>query len=178
MDQTTTTQDNKLEKDKKIDVLKYSISRFDGYFQAVNGKIALYISLNIFMLTAVTAGGQSIIKQFPGHTNIPVILLTLTVIASAVSLFTAIKASIPFLGNITSTIFFFGYISSLVFDDYKAKIESMDMNGVTTDLTCQAHILAKGLRSKYRYLQVAGYFLLVNVVLILSISLLVITKTP
>lgn len=161
----------------KITHLKYSISRFDGYFQGVNSKIALYITLNTFILTATTAGSSSIVRQFPNNINLPILFMTLIVLASAISIICTILASIPYLKNNNSSAFYFGYVAHLEFDDYSKKIEELSDEKALHDLKHQAFILAKGLRSKYRNLLIAGYLLLADFVLILIFSLIIITNS-
>lgn len=174
--ETIPKQDNTMSSKDKVDILKYSVSRFDAYAQAVNSKIALYITLNTFILTASIAGARSIISQFGNNTNLPILFLTLVVVMSAVSIFCTIKASIPYLNTDSDTIFYFGYIACLSSRDYQAKIDALDFDKTVDDLSCQARTIAIGLRNKFSSLKIAGYILLADFSCIAILSLLLITK--
>ena len=161
---------------EKIDIVKYSVSRFDIYFQSVNAKIALYITLNTFVLTAATAGSRSIIGQFPANKNLPILFLTLIILASAVSIICTIKASIPYLKSTNASIFYFGYIANLETDDYCTKIDDLTNEKILHDLRQQACVLSKGLKAKYQSLSIAGNLLLIDFALIIIFSLIIITN--
>lgn len=162
---------------ERTEILRYSISRYDSYFQGVNSKIALYVTLNTFILTAVSAGSRQLIAQFHSNSNIAVLFLTLTTVASAVSILFTIRASIPYLKSAQESIFFFGYVSSLSYKDFKDKVDNINYDEAIRDLTCQAHSLAAGLKTKYYQLQIAGYLLLADFVFIITLALLIITNT-
>jgi len=174
MESTSTPQINIYIDKEKLEWLKYSISRFDTYYQSVNSKIALYITLSTFIITAASAGGTTIIKQLDHNRNGPV--LTLIIIAAAVAIFFTIKASIPYLKNHRESIFYFGYVSDLSHNDYEQKVKNLTIENNLDDLLCQAQLLAKGLKSKYFSLQIAGYLLLVDFAFITILSLLIITN--
>lgn len=164
------------DKNDKIELLKFCILRYDNYYQGINNKISLYITLNTFILTAATAYSGNIIEQFPNNKNLPIFFLTLSVVASATSLLFTIIASIPFLKNYQKSNYYFGYVSGLTSSDYLEKIKACTDDVTIEDLAAQSHILSVGLKRKFHHLKTAGWVLFIDLILITFLSLIIIVN--
>lgn len=161
---------------ERIEVLRYTVSRFDGYFQGVNSKISLFITLSTFILTVSSAGATLILKQYGTGDRVPLLFVLLIVLAAGLALIFTIKAAIPYLGNDQTSIFHFGYVANQSREDYNNKIDSLTSESIVKDISNQAFTLAKGLRVKYSYLTVAGWLLFADAVLIIILSLITIVN--
>lgn len=159
----------------QIDNLKFTIDRFDHYYESVNSKTNLYITLNTFVISAVSAASQNLLAQLGNSFWAKFLIVSIIVVAS-ISLIYTIWSSIPYLRSDNDSVFYFGYVSRLSLKDLLSKLETSTTESITRDLGQQLHALAQGLENKFRKLRVAGVLLLIKFILITFLSVLFITK--
>lgn len=152
------------EKPDHLEVLFRIISRFDFYFGTMNAKAALVAAFNSFALGTILLRWNDLVALFEGYPNAEkaaAILLVVSAVASIVSL-AAVFASInPYLksrqtpGTYHSS-FYFRHVaeheSAEAYLDAFCKLEPAD---IVHDLASQAHVLSRGLRSKFRMMNIA-----------------------
>jgi hypothetical protein len=157
----------------EIDRLIHNIERFDHYFDSVNNKSALYIAINTF----VTGGIIAIFNQkeficnchFTSYYSLGIALLL-----GVLSLIFLINTSIPYFSTKPDSLYYFGSISKIDKTLFFEKSISYTDEETLSDLRKQVYILSKGLTKKYRKLQVIGYLLILQFILLLPTIYLII----
>lgn len=157
-----------------IDNLKFTIDRFDHYYESVNSKTNLYITLNTFIISAVSAISPNILVQL-GNTFWSKFLVVSIIIIASISVIYTIWSSLPYLGNNNDSVFYFGYVSNLSLKDLLSKLETTSTESSARDLAQQLHALAQGLKNKFNKLRIAGALLIIEFTLIALLSILFIT---
>ncbi len=139
---------NKLSDEKKIELLKYNISRYDHYFASVNFKSSFLVLGNITILGFVLSNRTNIYPNYIFY------VLVLLITSSLLAILFAIKPYLKKYKNKDSVIFF-NDISNNDFEDFDKKINELSVSIYIKDLKEQTYILAKGLQKKFLYLNIA-----------------------
>ncbi len=132
---------------EKIDMLKYNISRFDHYFASVNFKSSFLVLGNITILGFVLSNRA--------HMNHYVFYIIVLLIAS--SLIAVLLAIKPYLKQYDgrTSVLFFNDIANISDNEYREKVSTLLKSEYIQDLEEQVHVLAKGLKRKFLYLNIA-----------------------
>ena len=153
-----------MEKDR----LKYTINRFDHYFDSVNNKSAVYIAINTF----ITGGNIVILTQ----TNIVKDLIILGQVTVWILLLTGIVnliilsiASIPFFSTKPKSIYYFGAISKMTQSEFNKTSKNYTEKEELKDLRSQTFVLSQGLTKKFTKLKLAGILLVTQFFMLLLI---------
>lgn len=157
-----------------IENLKFTIDRFDHYYESVNSKTNLYITLNTFIISVVSAISSKIIVQL-GNTFWSKFLVISIIIIASISVIYTIWSSLPYLRSDNDSVFYFGYVSNLSLKDLLSKLEASSTESSAQDLAQQLHALAQGLENKFNKLRIAGALLILEFTLIALLSILFIT---
>ncbi len=152
--------------------LKNSIGRFDHYFDSVNNKTVVYISINTFLAGGLLAGYFVIEKYICEYQKLFDVLISLELLMGLVSLIILVYASIPHLSPESKSLLYFGNIGDMDYEDFTKLSKNQDKKGELTDLRSQVHTLSKGLKKKFTRLQYAGYFLLGEFILLAPIIII------
>ena len=153
-----------MEKDR----LKYTIDRFDHYFDSVNNKTAVYIAINTF----VTGGIIVLLTQTNlvcDMTSFGKGCIWLLLFLGITSLIMLAVASIPFFTKKPNSLYYFGSVSKMEKSEFKNKSKNYSNENELHDLRSQTYILAKGLTKKFTWLKQAGVFLVIQFVLLFII---------
>ena len=149
-----------IDNDKKIELLKYNISRFDHYYASVNFKSSFLVVGNITIL--------GFLMKNEIHSLLFNILLVL-ITSSLICVLLAIKPYLkPYQGS--SSILFFNDIASNEFI-FNNKLRSLSQEEYMLDLKEQTIILAKGLKVKFSYLNKATIIFIINIIIFFLIVL-------
>lgn len=145
-----------MENEKKIELLKYNISRFDHYYASVNFKSSLFIVASITLLGFLYSNDS--IGAFP---------LTVTTFLTALTIIFVLLAIKPYLKsyNEKDSVIFFGDITNQTNEVFKEKISDIDESKYIDDLVNQNKILASGLKDKFDNLNKATIIFIVNIVI-------------
>lgn len=158
-----------MEKDR----LKYTINRFDHYFDSVNNKSAVYIAINTF----ITGGIIVLLTQTDFVYNMSKIgkfgVATL-LLMGVLSLIILSVASIPFFSKKPDSLYYFGSISKMKQSEFNKTSKNYTEKDGLQDLRTQTYILSKGLTKKFTWLKLAGIFLVIQFILLLIILLTII----
>lgn len=151
-----------MERQDKIDMLKFTIGRCDHYYDSVNNKGNLYLTLNTFLLGGIITGYYAIRNDVTLNC-FPSFLFWTALVINVISIGLTLYAIKPFLGkkreNTNASLLYFGDISSMNVAAFQNKYEEGDTNKFYSDLTVQTYMLSCGLRTKFSYLKIATYFI-------------------
>lgn len=151
-----------MEKDR----LKYTIDRFDHYFDSVNNKSAVYIAINTFITGGIIAllTQTEIVNDMSttGKVSIGVLLFI-----GVLSLIVLSIASIPFFSKKPDSLYYFGAISKMKQSEFNKTSKHYDDKDELQDLRSQVYILSNGLKTKFSRLKFAGKLLVVQFFLLL-----------
>lgn len=166
-----------MEKAEKIEQLKYVINRYDHYYESVNNKGNLYLTINTFIL------GGSLTAYYSIKNTICVtdfcytifcILLIITLLSIVLTLFAIKPYLTKKLDKKKYSIIYFGDVSLLEFNNYKSEIDKLNDSKLLNDYTNQAHLLAIGLRRKFKFLNYATWVISLEIICITILGILII----
>lgn len=151
-----------MEKDR----LKYTIDRFDHYFDSVNNKSAVYIAINTF----ITGGIIALLTQTEivcGMSTIGKVSIGVLLFIGVFSLIVLSIASIPFFSKKPDSLYYFGAISKMKGSEFNSTSKNYSEKDELQDLRSQVYILSNGLTTKFSRLKFAGVLLVVQFFLLL-----------
>lgn len=169
----------------KIDQCRYIIDRFDHYNDSVNSKVALYLSINTFVLGGICIGYYTVrteIKQCEVLFHFVMALAACVLLACLASLWCTAKAVTPYLkdnhvNDDQPSLIYFGGISRYTCNDFVSRLLAQEEPLMLEDFARQTHSLAKGLDNKFKWLTCASrclfaeYLLLIILIFVLFIIL-------
>jgi ABC-type phosphate transport system permease subunit len=155
----------------KHEYLKFSIERFDHYFESVNNKGALFLAVNTFIVGGLIALYLSIRSAVDCGVWINTIY-ALIVLFGIVSILLTLLAGIPFLSNPNNSVLYFGSIASKSVAEFKAQVHAQTLQTLEDDYIEQVHILAFGLRRKFRKLRYASHLIFLEFILAIPLIIL------
>jgi len=169
--------------EKQSDNTKFIIQRFDNYISGANIKGNFLLAFNTFLTGGIIANYSKIKELVANDTGILLlnIALCLFLVVSVITSVLVIKAVYPFLASGDSSLdkyhsnIFFNSISE--FDNDKSYYESLTKlsdDEFNRDLANQAFQLAKGLKMKYYFLDLAMCFVYAELSLVIAIITLII----
>jgi len=141
---------------------KYLIDRFDHYAESANNKANFYLAFNTFVIGAIAAGHNEILKLAVGNMEYGVKLgLIFMVVLSFLSMIFTLLSMRPHLssGNKSDyhTLVFFKSISELSESDFEEKYTAQKEKDIERDLVKQLYQLSKILDKKYAKLKIVGW---------------------
>ena len=147
---------------EKIDILKHSIDRYDHYFDSVNNKGNLFLTLNTFLLGGMITGYYSIKQDIENRFDI-MFFVWIALICCLASIYFTLWSIIPYLNkqadSINGSQLSFGNIANISFASFKQIFDNTTEIKLYEDYVQQAHLLAIGLQMKFSRLRTATYFL-------------------
>jgi hypothetical protein len=149
------------------------MGRFDKHYETVNSKGAFYISLNTFLLGGLFVGFTSLYDKIdkPIALWVCCILFSLSSLVSSIFVILAIN---PFLKSgdemkARPSLLFFGSVAQYQNDHYLQSLRSQSETELEEDMVGQIWLLSQGLCKKYRKLSIAGWLLILQLILLLPI---------
>lgn len=145
---------------EKLDELKFSIGRFDHYYDSVNNKGNLYLAVNTFILGGAI-GGYAALDNVYHFNGWFLVLLIAVLLSNVISVGYTLGAIKPFLKkkNGSRSMIYFRDIdnaSEVTIGDFWSNLTEEKM---IDDLLVQYKILAGGLTRKFVRLQYATTFI-------------------
>jgi len=151
-----------MNKNEKIEMLKHTMERYDHYYDSVNNKGNLYLTLNTFLFGGIITAYYSIKESLVGKCDI-LFFVWASLICCGLSLLFTLWAIIPYLSrqrnSIKSSLLYFGDVSNVSIGSFTNKYAEITEDKVYEDFLQQVHLLAIGLQNKFRRLQIATYLL-------------------
>lgn len=158
------------------DQTKLIIQRFDNYITGANTKGNFLLAINTFLCGIIIAN-YSKFKEFIVCESDMVylnVILVILVILSICTTFFVLRAVYPFVisGNSSkdsyhSHIFFNSVAEFTNGKEYHKSVLKQTDENVEEDMAIQAFYLAKGLKNKYRFLEIAMSFVYGELVILL-----------
>jgi hypothetical protein len=165
----------------KIEHCRFLVDRFDHYNDSVNNKVALYLSINTFILGGICVGYYTLhgeIKKcevmFPFVLTFSAFVLT-TCLAS---LYCTIRAVSPYLkdnhvNDDQPSLIYFGGISRYTCNEFVSKFLAQQEAPILEDFARQTHSLATGLSVKFKWLARANRCLIAEYALLIVLIFLI-----
>lgn len=163
-----------METEKKIEIAKSTISRFDNYYNGINSKGSFYLTLCTFIIGSA-ASVYALLHDKLALTAIHIGLLISLVIVAFASICMALIAVNPYLnsGNSSkySSLLFFGSIARMKEREFCDEFDQSDIEKFYIDYKNQVFQLAKGLNKKFSIMFWVGrlviiQFLLISIIII------------
>jgi hypothetical protein len=147
---------------EKIETLKHSIDRYDHYYDSVNNKGSLFLTLNTFLLGGIITGYYSIKEGISGHFDV-MFFVFIALISCLASIFYTLWSIIPYLNkqadSLNGSLISFGNVANVSFNSFKQMYDTLTEEKLIEDYLQQAHLLTKGLQMKFCRLRTATYLL-------------------
>lgn len=161
-----------MEKDR----LKYTIGRFDHYYDSVNNKSAVYIAINTFITGGIIVllTQTTLVCEMLEFGKLCIGLLLFIGIASLIILS---LASIPFISIKPKSLYYFGSVSQMKQSEFNKVSEEYSEKDELEDLRSQTYILSKGLTKKFTKLRLAGALLVTQFILLLMVLLTILINS-
>ncbi|UTD15410.1 hypothetical protein HER15_08000 [Tenacibaculum mesophilum] len=154
------------------DRLKYTISRFDHYFESINNKIALYIALNTFIVGSILAGYSSIIKDFKRCLCLFNTMTSILLLLGLFTLISLVRASLPYISKKPTSLIYFDSISSIPKKEFIDLSKNCSDKDELKDLRNQVSILSNGLSAKYKRLKICGQLLIIQFLILVPLFII------
>lgn len=170
--------------DKKVENLKYIITRYDNYINFSNVKGSFIVTLNTFIVGAVLVNRGFILEKIDcKYISFYNFLLLLLCSSALVILFFTIRALFPYSisGNSSKDEYhshiYFGSVSKFESaKEYISSLSKIDDNKFEEDLASQAYIIAIGLTRKYKMLDISMYAIYFELLIFVAIFALIIVS--
>lgn len=153
--------------------LEFCVGRYDHYFDSINNKSNVLLSLEIFIVGGLVAAYPSLMDKvdcnFWLHLNMAILIS-----AGVANLLLITWTSIPFQSKEDNSLLYFGAVSKLTQAEFQHRSSTALADGEITDLRNQVHALATGLHKKFKRLQLAGYLLMIQFVFFIPLIILIV----
>jgi hypothetical protein len=153
--------------------LRFSIERFDHYYDSINNKCSVFLTLSTFIVGGLVAGYPWLLEKVDCGICIHLIMAVLLSLGLAIMIVVTFT-SIPFLSAPSCSFLFFGDIADRSFQTFadQSKVETDE--AAKNDLRGQAHVLATGLTAKFKRLKLVGILMLIQFILFIPLILTII----
>ncbi len=149
------------------------ISRYDHYYDSVNNKSNVLLTLSIFVVGGLVAGYPTLMDKVACNSYLHFLMGALISLGVA-NLLILTWTSLPFLSKNKTSLFYFGSIANMSVNDFTLKSAARTTDEELADLRLQAHSLATGLQSKFKRLRIAGILLIVQVIFFIPLVIYII----
>jgi hypothetical protein len=151
----------------KITELKFIIGRFDHYFDSINNKGNLYLTLNTFILGGSIGGFAYLNNSYHFDQWIIILFVIPTLFSNLVSFTYTLSAIRPFTrrhdDNSSFSSIFFVDVSHQTNRQWESRWNLLNQEDWKEDLRIQSQLLAIGLNEKFKSLSVATLFIGIQV---------------
>jgi hypothetical protein len=153
--------------------LKLSIGRFDHYYDSINNKCTVMLTLNTFIVGGLIASYPILLEKIECGLCFHGLMTALLGLGLAIMI-TVTSASIPFLGGRSNSLLFWGDIAGITETAFNTQSQAQSATDALNDLRSQAYHLACGLRSKFRLLRIVGQMMIIQFILFVPLFLVII----
>ncbi len=162
---------------QKSEMLQFIIGRYDHYYDAVNNKGNVYLSLMTFLLGGSITIFYTVNQKQPCNTWAWTFFI-LTIVIQLVGIILTLISIKPFLKSGTKkpdgSVIYFGDVAAFAIEEYKQLFNAQSQEAMVEDMIKQGHQLANGLKRKYRYLNWSTYIIGIQIILIALMGLILI----
>jgi hypothetical protein len=153
--------------------LEFCMGRYDHYFDSINNKSNVLLTLEIFIVGGLVTAYPSLLEKVSCNLWLHLNMIIL-ISAGVANLLFITWTSIPFLSKEANSLLYFGAIAQLASDEFQTRSSGASTDAQLNDLRNQVHALATGLYRKFKRLQVAGYLLLFQFAFLIPLIILII----
>lgn len=147
---------------QKLETLIHTMDRYDHYFDSVNNKGNLFLTLNTFLLGGIITGYYSIKDTLECNVYIEC-FVWISLICCILSILFTLYAIIPYLSKqadpINGSVINFGNVSNIKLSSFKTMYGDLTESKRYDDYVEQVYLLASGLQKKFCRLKIATYLL-------------------
>ncbi|MBI3134076.1 MAG: hypothetical protein HYZ14_05310 [Bacteroidetes bacterium] len=155
--------------------LKFTIDRFDHYYESVNNKCNIVLGFSTFVLAGLIALYPSLTEY--AHCDFWVnLLLGCFILLSFVVILIIMVASIPHLTKKDSSLFYFLAIDTMGETTFLKKSQEQTPEEEVEDMRRQTFLLACGLNKKFKKLRLSLILVTIQFVLLVPFILLIISR--
>lgn|SRR5690606_28001023 len=165
----TNDEREKTERDR----LEFCIHRYDHYFDSLNSKSTVYLTLTTFLVGGLLAGYTQL-DPLLDYTIIFKFMYILPILLGLITMTLIIYSSVPYLSKNSKSIYYFGGVAARLDEDFCKKSQTISNEDELDDLRNQTHILSCGLVKKYDKLKYAGYLILTQFTTVFALFIYII----
>lgn len=147
---------------EKIETLKHTMDRYDHYYDSVNNKANVFLTLNTFLLGGIVTGYYTIKDQIDCGFDI-LFFVWAGFILCLLSIAFSLWAAVPYLSkqadSVYGSVIYFGNVANISFQSFKQMYSDMTDEKRYEDYLQQVHLLAIGLQNKFHRLKLATYLI-------------------
>jgi len=158
-----------MEKDR----LKFTIGRFDHYYDSVNNKCTVMLTLSTFIVGGLIASYPILAEKVDCGPCFHGLMISLLGLGLAIMI-TVTSASIPFLSGRSNSLLFWRDIAGITETAFNTQSQAESAVDALNDLRSQTYHLACGLGSKFKLLRVVGYLMIIQFFLFIPLFLVII----
>lgn len=155
--------------------LKFTIERFDHYFDGVNNKSSVILALNTFGIGGLIALFSTIIDLVT-YNHWVWVVYGMMIILGLFSICKTLLAFTPFLKAGGRSVLFFASISGTSQKEFIANSSSLSVQDELIDFRVQTHTLAIGLTSKMNNLKHASVLIFIQFLMLIPLLILILTN--
>jgi len=155
--------------------LKFSIERYDHYYDSVNNKCNVLVALAVFLTGGLIALYPFISDKVNCNLLVYLILATEILLGLGAILITQV-ATMPYLSSNSNSLHYFGSVGQLSTQQFENLSELMTDEQEMTDLRCQVSALAKGLIAKFTYLRAASIIIIIQFLLFIPLLIILLNN--
>ena len=130
---------------EKIETLKHTMDRYDHYYDSVNNKTNVFLTLNTFLLGGIVTGYYSIKDQIVCGFDI-LFFVWAGLILCLLSIAFSLWATVPYLSkqadSVNGSVIYFGNVANVSFQSFKQMYSDMTDEKRYEDYLQQVHLFS------------------------------------
>lgn len=158
-----------MEKERLI----FNINRFDGYYNGINNKCAVFLALSTFIVGGLITAYPTVLKTVNCGCWVTALMSLLIALGIAIMI-VVILASTPYLNSRKISLLYFGSIAKMKAADFIHQSKSVSAEDEVNDLRNQVYDLACGLQLKFYRLRIAGWLFFAQFILFIPLLFILI----
>ncbi|WP_300601908.1 hypothetical protein [Niabella sp.] len=155
--------------------LKFCVERYDHYYDSINNKATVFLTLGTFITGGLVAGYPTLLEKVNCGICIHLLMGLLLSLGLAIMIIVA-WTSVPFLKSGGNSLYYFNDISAIPMSDFGNYSQSVTEADEILDLREQVYQLAAGLSGKFKKLRIAGYLLITQFFLFIPLIIVIISN--
>ncbi len=158
---------------KEHERLKFSIERYDHFFDSINNKINVYLGLSTFIVGVLISTYSSLLEKVQYSLGTHILIITILALGLS-NIIILLATSTPHLSRQTGSLLFFYDVAAVAESQFSHLSENETDQEAIDDMRTQVHMLATGLAKKFRMLQIAGVIMMIQFFLFIPLVILLI----
>lgn len=160
---------------REYERLRFSMGRYDHYFDSINNKLNVYLGLSTFIVSGLIAIYPSLLEKVQCGLCTHILMVTLLALGLS-NMIILLVTSTPYLSRQTGSLLFFEDVGAVAESQFCQFSENETEQQAISDMRSQVYKLAKGLSKKFRRLQIAGIIMMIQFALFIPLVILIINN--